>query len=263
MDFSFKNRHGLKIVGIYDEANTAAKKGLVFLQHGFSGHMNQPHILVMCDCFLKAGYDVVRFDCTHAFGDSEGDLSQANLTNHADDLEDVIEWARGQDWFREPFILAGHSLGGGSNLRYASRHPTHVAAMAPLSAVISYELMIEAYKRNKADELEALYRDGFVWKESATRAGYRGKKTVQYVENLKQHDYLSAAAKFTMPVLIVVGEHDDITLPEHQQKLYDALQGPKMYRMIEGSEHTFRTETELTRLSAVMDEWLNSLRNNK
>lgn len=258
MKFSLQNRLNKKIVGLYEEAAKPAR-GLVFLQHGFSGHMNQPHILAMAERFLAHGYNVVRFDCTNAFGDSEGDLSEANLTRHADDLEDVIEWARSQAWFREPFILAGHSLGGGSNLRYASRHPARVSAMAPLSAVIGYDLMIAAYKRNKADELEALYRDGFVWKESATRAGYRGKKTVQYIEDLKNHDYLSSAAKYTMPVLVVVGEHDDITLPEHQQKLYDALPAQKMFRTIEGSEHTFRSNAELARLAEIMDEWLETL----
>ncbi len=105
-----KNRKKQSISVAVERANNA--KGLVFVMHGLGGSKKQPHIITFADAFGGSGYDVVRFDTTNTFGESDGKYEDATVTNYYEDLEDVIQWAQGQDWYREPFTLVGHSLGG-------------------------------------------------------------------------------------------------------------------------------------------------------
>lgn len=72
------------------------------------------------------------------------------MGTHYHDLKDVIEWAQTQDWYQEPFCLAGHSLGGLSNLIYATNYPNKIKAFAPNSACISYEHSKDVHIKNDA-----------------------------------------------------------------------------------------------------------------
>ena len=54
-----------------------------------------------------------------------------------------------------------------------------------------------------------------------------------------KYDLLPDAKKLTMPVLLIVGEYDNGTPPEHQKLLFDALPGPKEMHIIKGAKHTF------------------------
>jgi pimeloyl-ACP methyl ester carboxylesterase len=251
------NRRGQKISLLFEDA--LPKQGLAFITHGFSGFKEQPHIAKMAECFLAHNVSTVRFDATHAFGESDGDLAEATLTKHADDLEDVIIWAQQQPWYQEPFYLAGHSLGGAASLRYASLYPSKVKAMAPTSCVISGALLLAAYQQNFPETLLEIARNGFSIKQSSSKPGASGKVTQAYMDNLGQHDYLATAARYTMPTLLVVGTADDTTLPEHQKLLYQALPGHKTYHEIHGASHTFKSPKELSELGDIFDKWLQEI----
>jgi len=62
--------------------------------------------------------------------------------------------------------------------------------------------------------------------------------------------------KLTMLVLLIVGEYDDSTPPEHQQILYEALPGPKELHLISGAPHTLRANEHLEELKSVISRWL-------
>ena len=47
------------------------------------------------------------------------------------------------------------------------------------------------------------------------------------MEDRLQYDVLLKAEKLQMPVLLIVGDKDDITPPEHQKILFDLLPGKK------------------------------------
>lgn len=67
-----------------------------------------------------------------------------------------------------------------------------------------------------------------------------------------------------MPVLLIVGEHDTATPPEHQQLLHDKLPGEKEIHIIKGVDHNFRREGKLDEaaleeIKQIFDKWIKSL----
>src|SRR4029077_19886608 len=96
----------------------------------------------------EKGFTVVLFDTTNTFGESEGSYEDATTTNYYENLEDMIEWSRGQSWFQTPFVISGHSLGGICSILYAEKHPQNVLAIASISPVVSGKLTLEAHERH-------------------------------------------------------------------------------------------------------------------
>src|SRR6266576_2690237 len=119
-----KNRKGQTIVVILD--GTRNPNGLVFIMHGLGGNKDQMLSETFAESFREKGYTVLRFDTTNTLGESDGRYEDATLTNYYEDLQDVIAWAKKHTWYREPFYLVGHSLGGISTSMYAARHPSKV-----------------------------------------------------------------------------------------------------------------------------------------
>ena len=218
---------------------------LSFVMHGLGGDKTQPHIQVMAEVFLENSFSVVRFDTTNTFGESEGDYEDATVTNYYEDLEDVIEWSHTQGWYREPFWLVGHSLGGICTALYAEKSPEKVAGLAPISSTISGALSKQAGKhKEKMAEWE---RTGWREYESETVPGrIKRLKWSHMIDRLK-YDLLPEAGKLTMPVLLIVGEDDKSTPPEHQRILLDALPG---------APHTFRDEKHLREVKQIFDSWI-------
>ena len=104
-----RNRSSRNISVFLEKAEE--QRGLVFIMHGLGGFKEQPHIRTYAQVFKQNNFSVITFDTINSVGESGGEMAEATLTNYYEDLEDVIAWAKTQDFFQEPFVLAGHSLG--------------------------------------------------------------------------------------------------------------------------------------------------------
>jgi alpha/beta superfamily hydrolase len=104
-----KNRKNQNIIIILEESKDS--KGLVFVMHALGATKDQPQIQTFAKAFKDNNYTVIRFDATNSCGESDGDYADATITNYYEDLEDVIKWAKNQNFYQEPFVLCGHSLG--------------------------------------------------------------------------------------------------------------------------------------------------------
>ncbi|MFZ2887166.1 MAG: alpha/beta fold hydrolase [Minisyncoccia bacterium] len=250
-----QNRKGQKVAVLVERAGN--QKGLAFVMHGLSGNKEQPHIAAFAEAFFENGFTVVRFDTTNTYGESEGDYVDATTTNYYEDLEDVIAWAAEQEWYQEPFALAGHSLGGICSIMYAEKYSKKVSALAPISTVVSGKLSLEMEKyKNIAEEWE---RTG--WREEKSIADPNRIKRLKWshmIDRLK-YDILPEAGKLSMPALLIVGENDDSTPPKHQQLLFDVLPGPKEIHVINGAPHTFQTAEHITEVKEIMSRWIDHL----
>lgn len=246
------NRDSNKISVVVEESGD--KNKLAFVMHGLGGIKEQPHIRAMAEAFIEEGYTVITWDAVHTFGESTGGLYEdATVTNYYADLEDVIKWASSQSWYSEPFVLAGHSLGGISTALFAENYPDKVRAVAPTSTVVSGELSLDS-----SGDLDKWKRNGMQVTMSHDGKRERHLKW-SHMEDRMKYNLLDRVDKLTMPVLLIVGEKDRLTTLELQQILYDKLPGKKELHVIKGAEHSYYEQHEQQELKQIVKDWLKSL----
>lgn len=252
---TIKNRKEQKVAVILEKYESP--KGLAFVMHGLGGFKEQPHIEIFANAFKEKRFTVVRFDTTNTLGESDGNLADATLTNYYEDLEDVIDWAGNQNWYQEPFVLSGHSLGGISVALFAEKYPEKVKAIAPISTVVSGLLTEETsdFKEIAEDWKKKGIRE---W-ESSSQHGVIKRLKWSHVEDRRKYDLIPKADKLKMPVLMIIGEQDDTTPLEHQQVLYNKLPGKKELHIIKGAEHTFKAKEHLNEIKQIFLNWIDKI----
>lgn len=227
-------------------------RGLAFVMHGLGTNKDQPQIKSIAEVFVENGYTAVRFDCANSLGESEGEYEKTTTTNFLEDLEDVVGWASMQDWYQEPFFLAGSSLGGYATARFAELYPEKVKGLAPKATTISGKLSMETHiERNKTWK-----ETGWRIEESRTRPGFIKRLPWSHMEDRMLHDLLPEADKLTMPVLMIVGDQDDTSPIEHQRMLYDKIPGRKEIHIIKGAPHTFYDAEHIAEQKKIFDAWI-------
>lgn len=253
------NRAGLKVVVQVDD-DTAEPSKLVFIAHGMKGTMDQPHIDAFARAFVANGYRVVRFDATHSIGQSDGAFEDVTYDSYIHDLEDVIEWAKKQDWFVSPFVLCGHSMGAQSTTWYAENHPQNVSMLLPMAPTINFDL-------HTATMTPEYLAD---WKKSGfqvfTSSKFPGKKFSipwAYEESLKRYDILPKAGRLAMPILIIVGSEDAPCPPKHQQVFIDRIASSnKTLIIVDGLQHSYlndktnQVDEGLKEVETIMTGWI-------
>ena len=251
------NRHGLNIAILVEIPENP--KGLIFIVHGFMSIKEAPHIAALGLTSLQQDLIVVRFDATHSFGQSDGS-NQGTITTYTHDLEDVIQWAQAQDWYQEPFILAGHSLGGIAILEASRKYPSRTKALALLATVISGEMDNKGYM--------ALDPKGYAeWKESGFKdwpSRQNPDISIQvpfsHMENRNAYNALRYAPDISVPVFMIIGDEDIYFSPANQQELYDVLgSAEKEFHIIPNAPHSFIVEEHLQQLRALFSNWLKKL----
>lgn len=238
--------------------NDRGKNGLVFIAHGLSGRHDQANIRTYAEAFLENDFVVVSYDATCSLGQSDGNLENATLTGYYEDFEDVIEWAGSQLWYEEPFVVAGHSLGGACNLLFAYKNPAKIRALAPTSAFLSGKLSLrEAYS---AQEIEKWEKDGYILEKSKSRPGIIKKLNWTLAVDWKKYNLLTNAHLIKAPILLIVGENDTPTPPSSQMKLLENVSSSqKELHVIKGSEHTFMAPEHLEEVKTIFLEWIKKL----
>jgi pimeloyl-ACP methyl ester carboxylesterase len=258
------NRHGLQVfVKLVEPAGEA--RGNVYLAHGFSDVHDTPHMRALTAAWVRAGYNVVVWDATHSWGRSEGSSELASFYHHHEDLEDVIDWSRGEPWYRERFALCGHSLGGMVAGTYAAAHAAAVERLVLVSPVVSGP----ALKRRVPWPVQAWWR----WRGEVGGSGTRlarwgvSRSGWEFMRSGWAYDLLRSAHRLTMPVLIVGAARDVLIPPRLLRRLFRRLPGEvargggalgesKRLVIVPGARHGFDREWEMERLGEVVGEWL-------
>ncbi len=248
-----KNRKGQRLAVLVERQED--QKGLAFVMHGLGGFKEGVNIQAFRDAFYQNNYTVVRFDATNGINESDGKIEDATVTGRNEDLEDIINWSKNQEWYQEPFVLASHSLGGLSIILYAEKYPEKVKGLAPISTVISTELSLANFSPEFIEEWK---EKGYIVRDNVSRPGVIEKITWSLVEDSQKYNILSQVDKLTMPVLLIVGERDVEASPEHQKILYDKLPGRKEIHIIKDAKHDFVEEHELEEIKQTFDNWINS-----
>jgi pimeloyl-ACP methyl ester carboxylesterase len=241
------NRHGEKIIGIIDTPPNP--HGMAIIMHGLGGHKEEHVLKTMAHTFVAQGIVAVRFDTTKGLGESDGKYEDATTTNFIEDLEDVIEHAGNQPWFREPFYLAGHSLGGLATTVYAERHSNRVKALAPIATVISGELTAEV---RGPEYIEEWRRNGRRTEENPELPGLKWK----HMEDRLRYDVLPQARDLSMPILMIVGENDTHSPVPHQKVLFERITAPKELHIIQDAPHELDSPGQNDQIQTLFSSWI-------
>lgn len=252
-----KNRHGLKLVIQVDTPDNP--KDLVFIAHGQGGFMGQVHIEAFAEAFLENNFRVVRFDATHAMGESEGDMFDVTYDSYVEDLEDVISWAKAQTWIQEPFALCGASMGAQSTTWYAEHHSQDIQYLVALAPPVNFDLWIKKHP----EHIKGWQEKGYVEMISKSKPGLVKKVGWGVNESLKKYDLLPLAEKLTMPVLFMSGEFDTSCPVEIQEVLFNSIPSQnKIFIKTPNAEHNFRNHKtdeygqELQEAKEALGSWL-------
>jgi pimeloyl-ACP methyl ester carboxylesterase len=184
--------------------------------------------------FVSRGFEAVTYD-SRAHGESGGDFCTYGYYEK-DDLRRVIT-ALG----RRRVAVIGHSLGGAVALQAAAEDER-------IGTVVAVESFSDL--RTVAGE-RAFYLPAFLVERAFRYAEERGVFQASGVSPVK------AAAKITVPVLVIHGTADDATSPEHSKRIYEALAGPKRLILVDGARHT----QSLARADVwdTIDKWIDEL----
>lgn len=236
--------------------NEEGKNGLAFVVHGLGGFKEQTHIRSMAQAFLDEGYTVVTYDAANTIGESGGRMEDATLTNYFEDLEDVVEWAKSQPWYKKPFIVSGHSLGGACSVMLAAKYPELVKAIAPVCPFVSGDL----YESHSDPMLIKEWQSkGFIMQPSQSKPNVMKKLGWTLAEDLRQQDVRKSAANVICPALIVAGSKDAELPPKDVKQLVDCMKGPTVFHIIKGMAHNPRSDVHNTELRETIEYWLTSL----
>ena len=250
-----QNRHNLKICVQVEKP--ASPIGLAFVMPGLAGFKEKGTTATQARAFYDNNYITVSFDPTNSLGESEGDFADATVTNYYEDLEDVILWAAQQTWYKEPFVLCGHSLGGMCVALYAEKYPEKVKALAPLATPLSGQRSRDSHDPQEMAEWE---KNGFRVYVSRAKPGVVKNFKWNFMVDILKYNILKAADKLMMPVLVMTGELDKSETVAQQKILFDALSSlKKEFKIIPGAPHTWREPEHLSEAYNIISHWVKSL----
>lgn len=235
-DTFIKNSRGEKIYVEVSGLNNKAGRKLVFLQHGMGTSHKDYLIQAAKRIFLENGFTVVAFDNRNALGESDGKLEDASISTYIEDLNTVIDWSRKQDFYSEPFSLLGVSMGGASVIEFSRLHPAEVCELVLISPVVGGKYWEKAALAYTPEDYEN-------WRSKGWYLFSNGKEIsrVPYalVEDAKKYDAVKTADRIRADVLVVVGDKDVISAPEHNRLFFNRLNTAKKMVVLPDSDHIY------------------------
>jgi pimeloyl-ACP methyl ester carboxylesterase len=153
---------------------------------------------------------------SRAHGDSEGDLCTYGVFEKQD-LHRVLDSVQSG-----PIVLIGTSLGAAVALQEAAGDPR-------VTAVVAAETFSDL--RTVATERAPFFFSAGVISRAFRLAEQQGGFRIDAASPV------TAAAAITQPVLLIHGDSDVETPPDHSRRVMDALAGPKRLILVPGAGH--------------------------
>ena len=204
---------GVALKGWRCPAAGPLRRGTVVYLHGVADNRASGRSVI--ERFARRGFDVVAYD-SRAHGESEGEVCTYGFFEKQD-LGRVIDGLPDG-----AVVLIGASLGAAVALQRAAEDPR-------VTAVVAAETFADL--RSVATERAQYFFPSSVIARAFDVAEARGRFVVDDVSPIR------AAALITAPVLLIHGERDTATSPEHSRRVFAALRGSKRLILVPGAAH--------------------------
>jgi len=212
-------------------ATTARRRGTIVWLHGVVDNHGSAAGLV--DRFVR-GFDLVAYD-SRAHGDSGGEVCTYGFYEK-DDLARVVDTIE-----PGPIVLIGDSLGGAVALQEAAQDPR-------ITAVVAAETFSDL--RSVATERAPRLFTAGTLRRAFERAARDGHFDIDAVSPAR------AAANIHVPVLLIHGDADVDTRPDHSRRIFAALTGPKRLILVPGGTHNSSLRPDVWR---EIDQWIDGV----
>jgi len=214
-------------------AAVVPRRGTIIYLHGIAD--NRGSAAGVVERFVPRGFDVIAYD-SRGHGTSTGSLCTYGVLEKQD-LHRVMDQAGVTE-----AVLIGHSLGAAVALQAAAGEPRVRAVVA---AATFADLRSIAIERAPSFFSERAIAAAFA------RTEHDGGFAIDAASPLL------AAARISVPVLVIHGLSDTNTRSIHSQRVFDALPGPKRLMMVPGAGHN---DVLATRVWNEIEIWIDAVR---
>lgn len=184
--------------------------------------------------FAASGSDVIAYD-SRAHGGSSGDVCTYGFYEKRD-LARVLDVAA-----PGPIVVVGTSLGAAVALQAAAEDPR-------IDAVVAAESFSDL--ETIASERAPWFFTRAVIRDALRIAGEHGRFQTRATSPV------AAAPAIHVPVLLLHGERDRETSPDHSRRIFDALRGEKQLLIVPGAGHN---QSLQPRTWLAIEEWIDGV----
>ena len=214
MEEFYINSDGIRRHAKLDRPENLSEGPLCILVHGFTGNMEEDHIVAAKNVMTDLGVSVLRVEM-YGHGMSDGEFRDHTLFKWMTNVLDVVSYARKLDFVTDLY-MCGHSQGGLLTMLTGALCPDDFRAIIPLSPA----WMIPEYARKGivlGNEFDPDHIPEMVSNDAWNLSG----DYIRVAQNIFVEDIMT---RYKGRVLIIHGDEDE-TVPysyaEKAVKLYD------------------------------------------
>ncbi len=225
---------GIKLHAKLEKPEGADKCPLVIVVHGFTGHMEERHIVAVSNAMLEIGFATLRVEM-YGHGKSDGQFKDHTLYKWVTNMLAVVDHVKTLDFVTDLY-MCGHSQGGLLVMLIAGMCPDRFKAVIPMSPA----WMIPEYARageildTKVDPVnipEEFWQNG----DNLLSGNY-----VRVAQTIHVEDEID---RYNGPVLIIHGENDESVPFKYGQKAAELYKNAKLVA-IKGEDHCYNNHLE-------------------
>ncbi len=201
---------------------------LVILIHGFTGHMEERHIIAVAEAMNEAGCAVLRAEM-YGHGGSDGEFERHTLYKWVTNALAVVDYAKKLDFVTDLY-LSGHSQGGLLTMLIAGMRPDDFKAIIPLSPA----WMIPDTARS-GSILGIAFDPLHIPEELVTDELRLKGDYIRVAQTIHVEDEIN---RYGGPVLIIQGDEDEAVPLSYAQKAAQLYRNARLV-VVPGDNHCY------------------------
>ena len=224
----FITEDGIRYHAKLDRPEGVEKCPLAIVFHGFTGHMEERHIVAVSEAIRSLGIAALRVEM-YGHGQSDGEFRNHTLYKWVTGGLAVIDYSLGLDFVTDLYIT-GHSQGGLLVMLLAGMRPKQIKALIPLSPA----WMIP--EKARAGEVLGMTFDPLdipeeIHNEERTLSG----NYIRVAQTIHPEDEID---RYPGPVLIIHGDEDEAVPVEYAYKAAERYKNAKLV-IVPGDTHCY------------------------
>ena len=227
--------------------NASGPMPLALIIHGFTGHMEEPHITAVAESLRQSGIATLRVDM-YGHGKSEGTFRSHTLYKWLTNALTVIDYARGLDFVPDLYLI-GHSQGGLTAMLAAGMKHDQIRALVALSpACMIPQAAREGTLLGQSFDPDHIPDTLPSWNNDILDGNYvRVAQTIHVEEAIDRYDG---------PVLVVHGDQDTAVPVRFGREAAQRYKHATL-KIIPGDTHCY--DRHLSMVTDSVTSWLKSL----